>query len=284
MIRRGLVRGLAGLCLALAGTASAQIRVACELNHPVIVSLEPVTATVTVFNDTGFVVPLDGGAGGLRIGFDVARADGRFLDPGGRRGFEVPAEIPAHGSVVVTAALHRIYALQDPGVYAVTARTEWNGAAYLSPRRYLDVVSGVELLKVRAPLPDGSGVRTYRLLTVNRDRADFLLVRVDDEDQRLCYGVINLGRTLPRKPPDVRIDELGKAHILFQRAPGRHAYAICTPGGGLEKTEDLAVDYQQAGLEADAEGKVRVVGTPVPSAPPVYRGALEDEPVRRAAP
>lgn len=276
---------IVGVLLSGACTALAQIRVACELPHEVYVPFEPVVASVTLINDTGSAIPLGSQSGAIRIRMDMTDVYGNALSRISHKGLTAPDTLPAYTSVVIQASLQRMYDLTARGEYSVTAKAEWGDSSFASPKRFFDIIPGVELKRAKVPLADGLGSRTYMLITINRARGDQLLVRVDDEEQSLCYGVVNLGRILNRrKPPIIKVDGLGQCHLLFQRAPGQYAYAVCGPDAVLMKQDDLASDYQDARLEIDDSGDVVVLGIPMPEPPPVYRGNLEDTPVRRPPP
>ncbi|HMP72750.1 MAG TPA: hypothetical protein PKE55_05745 [Kiritimatiellia bacterium] len=281
--RRGL--GLLALAwgLLLTGRSEGQVTVGLRLNFNTFILHEPIEAVVTLRNETSRDIPL-GGEGGLRVGFQVTESGGRSL--AARRSMEgvFPPVLPAQGMVSVTNLLSRFHDIRAQGQYTALARAEWGQTAFLSRPVFFDVVPGVEIQRMVVPLPDEEGERTFMLRTVNRGRAEHLLIRVDDELNRLCYAVIDLGRMANRAPPEMKIDSAGQAHVLFQSSPGQHVYAVCAPDGFLADRQVFGRDFRRASLAVDDVGTIFVRGAPEEPGPPMLRGQNEGMPVRRSAP
>lgn len=254
-MRRSL---LFAMWLAAALSARAQVEVGCALQHDAVCAYEPMLATVTIRNLTGSPLGFQGSEAPARFGFHVIDSRGNLLPVRTNEWFASPSHVAAQSAFMVTNNLALVYDLRTPGAYTVQAWVEWRGETFASAHQYVDVVAGVELAREQVSV-DGpeAGFRQYSLLTLQRHRSHELLLRVDDQRAGICYGVYDLGGFLPMRPPELKVDALGQAHILHQASPSQFLYSVFDPNGHLVDRQEYGRKFEAVRMTA-ADGRVSV--------------------------
>ncbi len=220
------------LVLVGAGVVEAQVEVSIRLVHNRTVQHEPVVLEVRVQNDQAQPIVLGGDVATARLWLEVEQSPGRMLRPQDTEVVKTEWVIPPRSSDRRRFFLSRVHDLRNMGPYSVWARLEAGGRHFQSNRAFLDVVPGLELKQVvGAAGPGDAGQRVYRLMTLNRERGEHLLLRIDDADRNVCYAVIHLGRLLRVYSPQMRVDEHRQITVLHQAGPGRFFYQVFTPNG-----------------------------------------------------
>ncbi len=248
------------LAAAVPAAARAQVQISCTLRHTRVLPLEPLMATVRIDNQTGTPIQV-GDGGGASLSFVVESSPGRAVNLL-RPPDEVSFTVPAHGRFEGTFFLHDTYDLRRPRPYTVQARLIWRNQVFGSARTNLDVVPGMEVASAVAALLPEEGARparrTYSLHTLSRNQQEVLLIRIEDPDQNLVYAVHGLGRIVRGRPPALRIDGEGNAHVLHRISPFAYAYHVIGPDGHLIDQEGLSTEGEALDLSEDGRGRIRV--------------------------
>ena len=111
-------------------------------------------------------------------------------------------------------------------------------------------------------LADGTE-RRYSLRQISRDRKSYLFLRVDDPKRGLNYGVYELGRFVPLKVPELRVDQHGLAHVLHLAAPNQFLHSVFSPTGDLVAQQSHSGDSNVVRLRADEAAGYQVIVTGV---------------------
>jgi hypothetical protein len=245
--------------LALAAPpAHAQVEVTCRLPHDTVCAYEPLMATVRIRNHAGVPLVFDGENTTARFGFYVTDSSMSLLSPRTNAVLSLPSGVDREKEVTFTNNLALLFDLRKPGAYTVQSWVEWSGQTFYSPQRYVDVAAGVEVARVQASLPGPEGgFRQYTLLSLQRDRGQSLLFRVDDAQAGLCHGVFDLGRFVNMRPPELTIDAGGYAHILHQASPMQYLYSVFDPNGEKVDGRDYGNEYGSVHMKTE-DGRVAV--------------------------
>ena len=255
MIRSVLLSLAAG-----AVAAQAQLDVSVRVEPARAVLHEPVIAHVRIRNHTAHEIELGDVESSDRFWMEIEQEPGRPVSSRDTPLLSAALVVPAGGTITHRVNLPRHYDLRATGPYTVRAGVAWRGRGFLSSGVYMDVVPGLEMMRAAGPDPDGSGMRIYRLLTLNRDRGEHLFLRIDDEEGRMCYGTIHLGRLLRLNPPKLIVDAHGHITILHQTAPGRYGYHRFNADGQALLQRVYTSERHGVALELGEDGHYRVTG------------------------
>lgn len=249
------------LLLAAGGNAWAQLPVNFTFSMEFTEALEwaPVPAVVTLEN-RGSETALAGVD--YQVGFDISDERGDLIRLRKESELYVPAKIEAGATVSFTNDLHYLYRIDRQGQFSVVAKLQTKGRVLASTKIFLDVVPGSELASAEISLPDGTG-RRYALRQMSRNRKSYLFLRVDDPARGLNYGVYELGRFVPLKTPELRVDQHGLAHVLHLAAPNQFLHSVFSPTGDLVAQKNHSGDSNVVRLRSDEEAGFQVIGTGV---------------------
>lgn len=252
------------LGLAAALPAQAQIIVEGRLDYAAALQYESIPVRLTIVNNSGEPLTFGGTAANAELGFDVEQVPGAFIKPTGVPLLPEPLLIEAQGTVNRTINLEPAYDLRPTGPYTIRARVEWGDKVFLSPKMFLDVLPGLAIGKLTAGIPGRPGeMRTYTLRTMSRRRIEHLFLRIDDDDQGKCYGVVNLGPVVRRYEPKLQVDGNGNIHVLFQSGPERFTHSVISPDGQPVDSSQFLGNEATIGMSREG-GRVSVEGAPAP--------------------
>ncbi|MBU0678540.1 MAG: hypothetical protein KJ626_10525 [Verrucomicrobia bacterium] len=246
--------------LVVVPAVDAQIDLGCRLVSSRVLPFEAAEVEVKIKNRTGGPLVLAADGANARLSFDVEASPGELLSPLEGKLLLDPIRLGPGQEYKTSLNLASSFDLRKTGPYTVTGIMEWNGMLFRSGRMYLDVVPGMEIDSIRSPAAGGE-LRTFRLLTLNRERADMIFLRIDDERVNICYGVVELGCMLRSFKPVMQVDQRGQVHILHQSGPSRFKYSVFNSEGIPVSDEYVAGTGQGLGLTTLADGSVRVSGS-----------------------
>lgn len=244
MIKKLITRWAMFALILAAGTpllCSGQISLGVTLASPRILLNESFNAEVAMRNTSGRLLSFGTNEDLAHLGFQIEDGTGRVLQPYSDThildGVDVmPGEIRAF-----SVALSSFFPFHSARIYRIKAMLEWESVIYASRAVSLEVVSGFELTRMSAGIPgDPEAHRTYILEYVKKEKEEHLYLRIADERKGEVCGVFNLGRLVRVKKPELRIDDRGNVHILFQTTGMGMVHTAYTPYGSLLFSNGLA--------------------------------------------
>ena len=259
----GVVIGL----MAVPAWVAAQIAITLTLPFAKALLYEDVIATVVIQNNSGRMLTMDSRQGPVRFWLDVERDGSRIIprrdDAPLVSNVEImPGEVRAFGFNV-----SRLYAIRSQGLYKLRAGVEMNGAHYVSPETKLEVVSGFEFQRLAAGIPgEAYAMRTYILSYFQRDGAENIYLRIEDADKTVC-GLFNLGRVVRVRSPEIKVDEPGNVHVLFQTIGMGFVHTAFTPFGVQLFAKTYTGNRGRASLAQQPNGQI-IVPDGIEMAPP----------------
>lgn len=259
MTRRVTSHLAALAAVAMAGSAAGQAEIRLRLAHPVVLHMESILATVTIENGTTEEFAVGETNGNCRLRFDIEAEPGRLISRTDVPMFRRIAVIPPFKSATLEFDLMRLYQIRTPGAYSVSARLHGPAGMLVSGRQFLDVVPGLEVLRVTQTAPDGRRF-TYQLRTLGRNRQEHLFLRVDEEAAQLCHGVFDLGPQVRLLTPLLRFDRLGRVHVLHQSAPARFTHSVFEADGTPVQTVFWTSSPAEIQLRRTEDGDIVVTG------------------------
>jgi hypothetical protein len=211
--------------------AAGQLEISCEPVHTRLVQYEPVRVKLSVSSRNARDIDLTGSDPAAGVDMIVRRGNGRRVPRTARLRFSPPLVVPPLGTATCTVDLARSYDLRDTGPYDVQAVVRWAGRQFVSAKSFLDVQSGTELDRLVLPAPaDPASLQTFRLVVVQREQGEWLLLRIDDERRSLCRGVYDLGRLLRQTKPSLRLDEEENVLVVHRAVPSDRRAGSRTTG------------------------------------------------------
>ncbi len=273
MKMRGALGYLAAGLLLAAVPAGAQIEVSSRLEHDRVLMFEPIRVEVTVQNRTGLTLRLGDpeAEDGATLEVDVEAGRGEYLARRDRPLLDEPVTIGPRQVATIRLELRSLFRFRQQGPHTLRVGLRWDDELIPGGRRFFDILPGMELASFRALLADPPGARrTVSLRTLNRERMEFLFLRIDDEREDLCYGVFNLGTVVRVFPPVLRMDAADRIHVLHQSAPARFTHSIIEASGtpvGLTYYNPMGGVRPE--LREDERGAIEPVGVRPYSGDPI---------------
>lgn len=205
-----------------------QLEISCRLPHTRLLQYEPLSAQVTVQNNTPAPVVLKEADGAAIFFFDIEESPGRLVERAEGPLLKEPLTVPPREKVTFQVNLLTAYQIRSTGPYAITARIQWDNRVFVSPKVLFDVVPGLEIARLTALAPEAAdgGRRVLMLRTLDRNRSDHVFLRIDDGAGSLCYGVHDLGTIIRMNDPLLAMDHTGRIHVLHQSGPTRYTHSV----------------------------------------------------------
>lgn len=268
--------------------SSGQIAIDLKIPSSKVLLYEPVKASVVIRNSSGQMLSFDSDRVMTQLRFDIEMGNGTVI----RRLNAVPL---MSGVRIMTGEtrsfefnVSKFYDIRKLGQYTIQAVITCNSVDYASQCRHFEVVEGCELLRARAGIPGDEGaVRTYIVEYLQRGRGEDLYLRIKDERENAIYGVFNLGRIVRVRMPELKVDEAGNVHVLFQTIGMSYIHTSFTPYGVYLSSTNLVGITSGVLLKELPNGKMTVVKkeAPVekklPSLPDMKERTIEKEKNKR---
>lgn len=251
----------AGLILSLIGhSARAQIELSTKLDHVVYLQFEPMIARTTVKTGIGQAVVFNSEPTGPNFYFRVNDDYGHQMPPLPEAPRPQPVMAPAQATIGFTNNMLRFFNLARPGFYSIQPCVDWMGKTYQGEKQHIEVVTGREVMRLSGRVPSDGTTRTYKIFHLNRRQQDHILLRIDDEEANLCYGVFPLGRSVMNEKPQMVVDASGNAHLLFKNAPTRFLHITYSPFGTVIDQKVFGQEYSTITLGTRSDGSVESIG------------------------
>lgn len=268
------------LCGVVVGVSSAFAQIDFSANVPnrEVLVCEPIPVVATIKNNR--MDPLQAGSEqGYSVAFEVTDSSGLLIRPMENATVAMPAAIEGQSEVVFTNDLQRIFPVGRYPTLAVRARLTVGNKSFVTKSMYVDIMPGMEIMRIHAPAPDGE-IHSYSLRSLSRDKRDRLFLRIGNESDTVCYGLADLGRFMRIGKPTIEVDGLGRVHILHLSGPGQFIHSVFDAAGTPISRDTVQGELSLVRLVEDGKGSFRVAGggvisaprDPIPEALPVRRG------------
>lgn len=220
------------LLFPVAKFAQAQVNLEAAPGDSCYLAGEPVALEIRLRNTTGQPLVFGGQNPTARMTVSVEHGSGRVINPMREAVYLAGVAVMPSETRNLRMNLGAAYYLRAPGAYHIECAVFWEGRGYAAPTVFVDVRQGAELLseKTGLPLQKGAG-RTYTLKYLQKKDSESLYLLIKDDENKVSYGVFNLGGLIRFYPPELRVDDSGNAHILFQTHGGNYMHTVFTPFG-----------------------------------------------------
>jgi hypothetical protein len=208
-----------------------QIEIALQIEPTRAVLYEPVNVKAVIYNNTGGILTFDGSQGSSRFFFEVERGNYRIKQtdrtPLLFKNKIIPFEIQTNFFQITS-----LCEMQKRGRYKIKACLEWQNTLFVSSPVEVEILKGAELARIISGIPaDKSAIRVYILEYLSKNDGEKAYLRIEDEDGRNIFGMFNLGNILRSRKPEMKVDESGNVHVLFQSQPRLFIHTAFTPYG-----------------------------------------------------
>lgn len=230
---RSLFAGLLSACLALPALPSfAQVAVDFTFMENKAIMYEPIIARLSLKNNFGNPIRFGASPTDARLIFDIQTTGGDYIFPHSKDPLLTGVDINPNETREMEIEIGRLFPLQRLGRFKAQAIVEWRGAAYGSKPRILEIANGVELMRIKASVPNSEDeLRAYILKTMPKDDGTELYLLIEDEAGGRICGLVNLGCFIRSPDPSMRVDEVGNLHVLFRAIGGSFVHSSFTPFG-----------------------------------------------------
>lgn len=250
--------GAAIFLAAVPAWVAAQVAITLALPSAKVLLYEDIVATVTVQNNSGQILALDSVRGPVRFWLDVERNDGRIIPRCSDLPLLSDVEIMPGEARKFGFNVSRLYAMRSEGLYKIRAGVVMNGVNYVSSETILEIARGFEFQRLTVGVSgDACATRTYILSYFQKDGVENVYLRIEDADKTV-YGMFNLGRVLRVRPTELKADEAGNVHVLFQTMGMGFVHAAFTPFGVQLFAKNYTGVSGRASLTQQANGQITV--------------------------
>ena len=227
-----LTRLLAAALALAASPAFAQIALDLTLQEEKAIMYEPIVARLRLKNGFGDPIHFGIAPNNARLIFDIQTSGGDYVFPLSGDPLLTGVDINPNETREFEIEISRLYPLTKLGRFKVQAVIELRETAYPSRPRTLEISNGVELMRLKAAVPNTEGeLRAYILKTLPKKEGVSLYLLIEDEPgERIC-GLEHLGFFVRNPDPSLRMDEVGNLHVLFRAVGGSFVHASFTPFG-----------------------------------------------------
>lgn len=244
--------------MAVPAWVAAQVAIALTLPSAKALLYEDVVATVVIQNNSGQMLTMDSTRGPVRFWLDVGRDGGRTIARRDDSPLLRAVELMPGEARTFEFNVARLYAMRSLGLYKIRAGVDMNGAQYVSPEATLEIAGGFECQRLTAGIPgDAHALRTYILYYFQKDSVENIYLRIEDADKTV-YGLFNLGRVVRVRPTEMKVDEAGNVHVLFQTMGMGFVHTAFTPFGVQLFSKTYMGTRGRASLMQQSNGQVTV--------------------------
>jgi hypothetical protein len=218
---------------AFASDVSAQLSVQLRMEKDAYLLYEAIPVIVTIRNNSGRNIQLDGSRDFSWLDFTVNDNVGAVVPRLGRVNTEQTVLLPAGQAITRTVDLTPMFEMRAAGNYRVRVALAADMVRAFSETLKFNITKGRDLWQKTVGLPsvdnDKDEYRNYALQAYRSDKDERLFAIVKDDPPRVVYGVVPLGPFLPIYQPVTEIDRYGHLHVLYQNGPRSFAYVEIDP-------------------------------------------------------
>jgi len=241
----------------LAGSVSAQMKVAVEMEHDVYLRFQPTLLKVTVLNRAAKPMNIREIGGTMQMKVVVKGSDGRRIDRReDRMLFDRLFIVHPQETGSKSIDLFQTYKVSKSDNYTAYVLFTVGSRQYKSETVSFEVRNGVLENKLELFEP----ARTFKLLRLDRDKGQFLCLSVFNSRETLAYGVYELGRMVQGRESQIEVDGNDQVHILHASAPDRYIHSVFTAKGRPVDQDLHKTEFGEARLNIRS-GKAKIVGT-----------------------
>jgi hypothetical protein len=212
--------------------AFGQVEIALTVEPVRALLYEPIYAKVVIRNNTGGILPFDAGPGSARFFFEVERNKNNVVKQNDRAPLFFGIKLVPDGSATNVFNLISLYDMSSRGLYKVRACLEWNNLLFSSQPVELEMLKGFEIARMIAGVPgEQPAMRIYILEYLAQERGEQVYLRIEDANSSTIYGMHKLGYIVRIRKPEMKADEAGNVHVLFQTMAMVFVHAAFTPYG-----------------------------------------------------
>jgi hypothetical protein len=172
-------------------------------------------------------------------------------------------EIVPGGSITNVFNLTALYSMQERGRYKLKAYLEWNNLLFASRPVDLEILKGFEIARLIAGVPGEQGaMRTYILEYLGKEKGEQVYLRIEDLNASTIFATLSLGHIVRVRKPEMKVDEAGNVHVLFQTMAMVFVHAAFTPYGVPLFSRNYVDRSNQVSLVSLPNGQVTVEPLP----------------------
>jgi hypothetical protein len=203
--------------LAFARPVEAQIRIGLKVEHETVLQYETVRVFITIYNDSKQTLVIDKEYGDFVLEpflFNMAKEPVELLN---KRPICKELRIRAGAKETVMVDISNWYNFSRIGGYDLEIFGLWKDVKFKSNRVHINVVSGFELASFDKNLSGYTAkIRHYSLRYWKRGNAEHLFLRIDEPENKMNYGVYDLGKIIRFFKPILKVDADDNIKVIHQ--------------------------------------------------------------------
>ena len=232
VIRKNACIFIAFAALLSGSPSNGQVEISLSIEPVRALLYEQIYAKVVIRNNTGGVLSFDAEHDSARFFFELERDRHNAVKQNDHTPLLFGHKLVPAGSTTNVFNLTALYAMQSRGLYRTRAYLEWNGLLFSSHPVELEILKGFEIAKMIAGVPGEQGMmRTYILEYMTQEKGEQVYLRIEDANAATVFGMYRLGHIVRVRKPEMKIDEAGNVHVLFQTLAMVFIHTAFTPYG-----------------------------------------------------
>lgn len=255
-----LLAAMSALLLPLAAEAQVELRLRVEPRKALL--HESVTAYVDVLNNSSHAMRIGGQQANAVLDFNIRDMNGNYVDKrSGRDNLTQTTVIEPFKQKTVVVDIVSYYRLLDARPYKISCDLQWRGEMHGSKQTYFDIVPGIVIASKTTAIPGSEDiVRRFSLLYMHRGNRARIFLKIENEEETVCYGVYDFGDYIRIQDAQMQIDGRARIHILYQSGPRRFSYYILDAHGKNKEKKFFAGTAGKIDLVRTNLGEVVVDG------------------------
>ena len=215
---------------ALATNALAQLTVQIRLPETSLLVCESIPVMVNIQNYSGHSIQLADTGDSRWLKLSVTDASGSAIPATGTLVASEPVTIEPGKAVTQTIDLLPLFAIRSRGLYRLQASVHNTAGSAVSSVEEFKLMQGREIWSQTVGLPGAKNeYRNYALVTRRNGNVNLLFAAVREDSVQAVYSLIPMGELLMSGTPQVRFDQQGHMHVLFQNGPRSFGYLHIDP-------------------------------------------------------
>ncbi len=193
---------------------------------------ESIYAQIVIRNNTGGILSFDRERDSARFFFELERRKHNAVRQKNHTPLMFGVNLVPGGSKTNVFDLTSLYSMQSHGMYKLKAYLEWNNLLFVSQPVVLELLNGFEIARLIAGVPGEQGeIRAYILEYLGKKKGEQVFLRIEDSSSSKVFAVHKLGHIVRVRKPEMKIDEAGNVHVLFQTMAMVFVHTAFTPYG-----------------------------------------------------
>ncbi len=252
------VFGVLLFCVAVQLSTAQQFQVTLQPAYSVFVSGEPIVIQLELLNAGRDLILVDGLEGSEKFLVEISGGQqANELTPLTDAPFCKPFELKPGAKFTTKLEIDKWYPMLKPGQYFAQLIFVHDNVRYASSKKSLDVVTGMPVKEgFQMFVTDQKLKRVFKLVHWDRNRAQRLFLKIEDEPTGVVWDTIDLGQFLKTSDPKLDIASNGEVSVVHRATQDTFFWTVLW---SLPRSVEIAERNRLLDPEVSAAQRVRAL-------------------------